>query len=202
VRAGQPLDNGLPSPHDILRILGTSSVERHLLEQLQATYRRCYARIDDKHLELLLAEMLRRQRVQSGGHTPLVPGTLVDRVWLQSANGRLRRSVKIEAPGDSKFTEGQIVNKKTFDRERARLESEGKTPPTCTRPLPAVGVSQLLGITRVGAIPESFLAAATIRDAARVLTEAALAGKVDRLAGLKENVLLGRLIPAGTGFIR
>src|SRR6202041_1951337 len=101
---------------------------------------------------------------------------------------------------DSKFEEGKIVSKEHFDEERARLEVEGKKPPTYQPPLPATCSTQLLGITKAAVQSDSFISAASFQETTKVLTEAALAGKVDYLVGLKENVILGHLVPAGTGF--
>src|SRR5262249_25673506 len=100
----------------------------------------------------------------------------------------------------SKFKEGDIIGKEAFEEERARLEAEGKTLPTYTPPKPATCSTQLLGITKAAVQSESFISAASFQETTKVLTEAALAGKVDYLVGLKENVILGHLVPAGTGF--
>jgi DNA-directed RNA polymerase subunit beta' len=108
--------------------------------------------------------------------------------------------VKIKKPGDSKFKEGEIVDREAYEDERARLEAEGKTMPSHTQPTPATKSVQLLGITKAAVSSESFISAASFQETTKVLTEAALQGKVDYLVGLKENVILGHLIPAGTGF--
>src|SRR5207253_2709649 len=109
-------------------------------------------------------------------------------------------AVKIKARGDSHFEEDKIVARDAFEEERARLEAEDKKPPTFVPPLPANCSVVLLGITKAAVQSESFISAASFQETTKVLTEAALAGKVDQLVGLKENVILGHLVPAGTGF--
>ena len=200
VKAGEYLDYGIPSPHDLLRILGASALEQHLLDQLQSIYRSCYVAIDDKHLEIIVSQMLRRVRVQMRGDTQFLPGKVMDGFSFQAANDRLRASVKIVDPGDSPFEPGQIIGQQVFAEERTRAEAEGKIPPTWIRPKVATAATALLGITQLAARPASFIAAAEIREMTKVLTAAALAGKIDHLAGRKENVILGRLLPAGMGF--
>jgi DNA-directed RNA polymerase subunit beta' len=201
VEAGRRLDEGTPSPHDLLRVLGPQEAGRFLLEEVQQIYRCLRCAVDDKHVEIIVAQMLRSVQVRSSGDTLLLPGAMVDRTSFETANGRLGEGVKIADPGDSQFANGQVVGRGAFDQERARLEAAGRSPPTAVRPVPATARTQLRGITSVGEMPESFLAAAALPNrAARVLAGAALAGRIDPLAGLKENVILGRLIPAGTGF--
>lgn len=200
MEAGWPLDCGPPSPHDILRIFGPQAVGQYLLKEVQSICRIQRFPIDDKHIEIIVAQMLRKVRVHTSGSTPLVPGTLVDRFSFQMANDRLSECVEINDPGDSEFEDRQIVGKKVFDEELARLEHKSMTPPTGVPPTAATGVPELLGISRLGKTPESLVAAASVQETAKVLAGAALTGKVDYLAGLKENVILGRLVPAGTGF--
>src|SRR5213075_449896 len=119
---------------------------------------------------------------------------------FRAVNEPLKECVKVKNPGDSKFEEGKIVSKETFEEERARCEAEDKTPPTYTHPETATCSTQLLGITKAAVQSDSFISAASFQETTKVLTEAAMAGKVDYLVGLKENVILGHLIPAGTGF--
>ena len=108
--------------------------------------------------------------------------------------------MKVKDPGDSRFEVGKIVTKEAFEEERARLEAEAKATPTYQAPTPATCSTQLLGITKAAVQSDSFISAASFQETTKVLTEAALAGKVDYLVGLKENVILGHLVPAGTGF--
>src|SRR5262249_19424451 len=152
------------------------------------------------HFEIIVAQMLSKVRVESPGDTKLLPGSLIDRVAFEERNNRLMQRVKVKDPGQSRFEDSQIVSEEEVFAEHGRLMAEGKVPPTSEPPQPASCKPQLLGISRVARYSASFLAAASIQDAAGVLAEAALAGKIDFLAGLHENVILGRLIPAGTGF--
>jgi DNA-directed RNA polymerase subunit beta' len=115
-------------------------------------------------------------------------------------NENLKKCVKVKSTGDSKFEEGKIVTREAFDGERARCVEHDKVPPTWTTPEVATCSTQLLGITKAAVQSESFISAASFQETTKVLTEAALAGKVDYLVGLKENVILGHLVPAGTGF--
>ena len=156
VKAGQALTAGPKSPHDILRIQGHQACQRYLVDEVQAVYRSQGVSIHDKHIELIVRQMLRK--------------------------------VKIETTGDSQFLPNELEDKIKFDEEVENLMSEDKNPPTCS--------PVLLGVTRSSLKTDSFLAAASFQETARVLTEAAVSGSVDELRGLKENVIIGRLIPA------
>jgi DNA-directed RNA polymerase subunit beta' len=134
------------------------------------------------------------------GDTGLLPGSVIDKFAFWAVNDRLKECVKVKEPGDSKFEAGKIVSKEAFEEERARVEADGKELPTWTAPEPATSTTQLLGITKAAVQSDSFISAASFQETTKVLTEAALAGKVDYLVGLKENVILGHLVPAGTGF--
>ncbi len=112
----------------------------------------------------------------------------------------MKKSVKVKDPGDSRFEAGRLVPKEVFMEELERLKAEGKKPPTQEKPQAATNSTQLLGITKAAVQSDSFISAASFQETTKVLTEAALAGKVDYLVGLKENVILGHLVPAGTGF--
>ncbi len=156
VHAGQPLTEGPLNPQDILRIQGPEAVQIYLVEEVQKVYRSQGVTINDKHIEVIVRQMLRRVRVDSPGDSALLPGELVDRF--------------------------------RFETENARVLAEGGEPATA-RPV-------LLGVTKASLSTESFLAAASFQETTRVLTEAAINGQVDRLLGLKENVIIGKLIPA------
>jgi DNA-directed RNA polymerase subunit beta' len=160
VRAGDKLCEGSVDPHDVLKVKGWLAVQEFLTNQIQAVYRLQKVKINDKHISVIVRQMLRK--------------------------------VKIEDPGDSQFTEGEIVERRKIYAENHRLATEGSRPASY-QPI-------LLGITRASLLTESFLSAASFQETTRVLSEAAIAGKVDNLYGLKENVIVGRLIPAGTGF--
>ena len=187
-------------PHDILRISGIEAVQNYLVREVQSVYRSQRVDIDDKHIEIIISQMLRKVKVETMGDTGLLPGSVIDKFAFREVNDRLRDCVKIKDPGDSKFEPGKIVSKEAFEEVRAALEAEDKKPPTFVTPTPATCSTQLLGITKAAVQSDSFISAASFQETTKVLTEAALAGKVDYLVGLKENVILGHLVPAGTGF--
>jgi DNA-directed RNA polymerase subunit beta' len=159
VIAGERLSEGSVNPHDILKVQGTHKVQEYLVNEIQDVYRLQAVAINDKHIEVIVKQMLQK--------------------------------VKIIDPGDTNFLEGEEVDKVRFNKENEKVLSEGGDPATC-QPI-------LLGITRASLRTDSFISAASFQETTRVLTEAAVQGKVDFLRGLKENVIIGRLIPAGTG---
>jgi len=160
MRAGEALVDGPLVPHDILAIQGEKAVQNYLLREIQTVYRAQGVHIDDKHIEIIIAQMMRK--------------------------------VQVEDPGDSEFLPGAVVDKFRFRRANEKMRIERKKPATAS-PL-------LLGITKASLQSESFISAASFQETTKVLTEAALAGKQDNLVGLKENVILGHLVPTGTGF--
>lgn len=151
--------DGSPNPHDILNVLGVKALAKFLVDGIQEIYRLQGVRINDKHVEVIVRQMLRR--------------------------------VRIKEVGDTDFLVGEHVEKWQFEEENERVKKAGGRPATC-EPL-------LLGITKASLSTESFISAASFQETTKVLTEAAINGKIDRLVGLKENVIMGRLIPAGTG---
>ena len=159
VRAGEALMDGSPNPHDILTILGEKALAKYLVDEVQEIYRLQGVRINDKHIEVIVRQMLRR--------------------------------VRIKDVGDTDFLVGDQVEKWRFEQENQRI-LDGKGEPAIAEPL-------LLGITKASLSTESFISAASFQETTKVLTEASIHGKVDHLVGLKENVIMGRLIPAGTG---
>jgi DNA-directed RNA polymerase subunit beta' len=200
VKEGDPLVDGPLVPHDILRISGVEAVQNYLVREVQSVYRSQRVDIDDKHIENIVAQMLRKVKIETMGDTGLLPGSVIDKFTFREVNDRLRECVKIKDPGESKYEAGKILTKEAYEEERARLEADDRKPPTFVPPTPATCSIQLLGITKAAVQSESFISAASFQETTKVLTEAALAGKVDYLVGLKENVILGHLVPAGTGF--
>jgi DNA-directed RNA polymerase subunit beta' len=144
--------------------------------------------------------MLRKVRVDRPGDTNFLPGEVVDKFRFRHENERLNQMVKVVDPGDTEFEEGQLVLRTEFDEAAAIAEQGGGQPPKKKRPRQATAKTMLLGVTKASLQSESFLSAASFQETTKVLTEAALAGKYDPLVGLKENVVLGHLVPAGTGF--
>jgi DNA-directed RNA polymerase subunit beta' len=200
VRAGDPLVEGPLVPHDILRISGEEAVQRYLLREIQNVYRSQRVEIDDKHLEIIIAQMLRKVRVESVGDTSLLPGSVIDKFEFRRVNQELMNCVKTKDAGETEFRVGDIVPRDAFEQENLRLETSGGKKAEWLRTKPAAASTQLLGITKAAVQSDSFISAASFQETTKVLTEAALAGKVDYLVGLKENVILGHLVPAGTGF--
>jgi DNA-directed RNA polymerase subunit beta' len=200
VKEGDALVDGPLVPHDILRISGVDAVQNYLVREVQSVYRSQRVDIDDKHIEIIVAQMLRKVKVETMGDTGLLPGSVIDKFAFREVNERLKECVKIKEPADSKFELGKIVTKEAYEEERTRLETEGRQPPTFVPPTLATCSTVLLGITKAAVQSDSFISAASFQETTKVLTEAALAGKVDYLVGLKENVILGHLVPAGTGF--
>ena len=171
-----------------------------MLREVQNVYRAQSVTIDDKHLEIIVSQMLRKVKIETVGDTGLLPGSVVDKFELRRTNVELANCVKIKDPGDTQFEKDEIVPRDICDTENQRVEIEGARKAEWTRPRPASGSTQLLGITKASVQSESFISAASFQETTKVLTEAALAGKIDKLVGLKENVILGHLVPAGTGF--
>ena len=156
--------------------------------------------INDKHVEIIINQMLRKVKIESPGDSELLPGDVVDKFRFSKENERLAKSLKIIEPGDTEFAEGQIVSRDKLEQANVDAESAGKQPAKTKKPRPAVAKTLLLGVTKASLQSESFLSAASFQESTKIFTEAALAGKTDELRGLKENVILGHLIPAGTSF--
>jgi DNA-directed RNA polymerase subunit beta' len=173
---------------------------KNLLHEIQSVYRSQRVDINDKHIEIIIARMLRKVKIENPGDTNLLPGIDMDRFEFRKANQELSQCVKITDKGDSDFHEAAIVPKDALEQVNAQIEALGGDSAKGTRPKPSTASTQLLGITKASVQSASFISAASFQETTKVLTEAALAGKVDNLVGLKENVILGHLIPAGTGF--
>ncbi len=200
VEAGDRLTEGPLVPHNILSIRGEETLQQYLLSEIQAVYRGQGQNINDKHMEIILAQMLRKVRVESVGDTGLLPGEVVDKFRFRGENQRLARSLKVVDGGDTPYVKGEIVARDKLEQASMEAEGTGGTPAKTRRPKPATAKTLLLGITKASLQSESFLSAASFQESTKVFTEAALAGKIDELRGLKENVILGHLIPAGTSF--
>jgi DNA-directed RNA polymerase subunit beta' len=144
--------------------------------------------------------MLRKVKVEDAGDSKFLPGEVLDRFRFRYGNELLTQSVKVAEPGGTSFKEGDVVLKTDFKEANDAAEAAGKEPAKSKRPKPARAKTLLLGITKASLQSESFISAASFQETTKVLTEAALSGAVDTLVGLKENVILGHLIPAGTAF--
>jgi DNA-directed RNA polymerase subunit beta' len=200
VKAGEALVDGPLVPHDILRISGEEEVQRYLVREIQNVYRSQRVDIDDKHIEIIVSQMLRKVKIETVGDTDLLPGSVLDKFEFKQANDKIAAGLRITDKGDSEFAVGSVVPKDVLSQTNTQIEVLGGTPAKGAKPKPATASTQLLGITKASVQSSSFISAASFQETTKVLTEAALAGKVDNLVGLKENVILGHLIPAGTGF--
>jgi DNA-directed RNA polymerase subunit beta' len=200
VKAGEALVDGPLVPHDILRISGEEAVQQYLTREIQNVYRSQRVDIDDKHIEIIVSQMLRKVKIETVGDTTLLPGSVMDKFEFRQANDRVADCLRVTEKGDSEFAAGSIVPKDVLSQANAQIETLGGAPAKGAKPKPATASTQLLGITKASVQSSSFISAASFQETTKVLTEAALAGKIDNLVGLKENVILGHLIPAGTGF--
>ncbi len=200
VQAGDPVSEGPLVPHDILRIKGEEALWTYMLDEVQNVYRAQGVGIDDKHIELILSQMLRKVRVENPGDTDLLPHEVVDRQVFRRRNNEVANMARIQESGGTELRVGDLVSRDIIREANTRAEAAGKEPAKAKRARPATGRTLLLGITKAALSSESFLSGASFQESTKVLTEAALRGAEDTLVGLKENVLLGHLIPAGTGF--
>ncbi len=200
VEAGQPLCEGPLIPHDILRINGEEDLHAYLLREVQGVYRQQNVTINDKHIEIILSQMTRKVKVDSEGDSVFLPNEVIDKFRFRDENLRLAKCAKIAEPGDTDFQVGQIVTREEFAAKNEAVEADGGMPAKGRKPKPANAKTLLLGITKASLQSESFISAASFQETTKVLTQASLGGQEDKLVGLKENVILGRLIPAGTGF--
>jgi DNA-directed RNA polymerase subunit beta' len=200
VTAGDPLTEGPLVPHDILRIKGEESLWAYMLDEVQNVYRAQGVVINDKHIELILSQMLRKVKIESPGDTDLLPQEVVDKYNFKAKNREIERFFRITDVGGTDLKLGELAHRDTIKEANAKAEAAGKEGAKAKRARPASGRTLLLGITKAALSSDSFLSGASFQESTKVLTEASLKGASDFLVGLKENVLLGHLIPAGTGF--
>ncbi len=199
--AGDSLTDGPLVPHDILRIKGEEALQRYLIAEIQNVYRSQNVNINDKHIEIICSQMMRKVEIESVGDSSFLPGEVVDKFSFREENERLANSIKITKVGDATdLYEGQVIDKDALADINERIETLGGASAKGRKPKPATAKTLLLGITKASLQSDSFIAAASFQETTKVLTEASLSGTIDRLRGLKENVILGHLIPAGTAF--
>jgi DNA-directed RNA polymerase subunit beta' len=199
VRAGDRLTEGAINPHDILHIKGINEVQAYLVNEIQEVYRMQGVKINDKHIEVIVRQMLQKVRVTDAGDSGFLEGDQTDRMRFTDENDRLRGCVVVTDPGDSKLKLGQIIDKKVIREINVELKKKEKAATKSRNAEPAIGEPLLLGITQASLTTESWLSAASFQETTRVLADASAAAKVDKLLGLKENIILGQLVPAGTG---
>ena len=200
VTAGEALSSGSTDPHDILRIKGIEHVQAYLVNEIQEVYRMQGVKINDKHIEVIVRQMLQKVRIIDPGDTTFLEGDVVNKHVFREENENLKNKVVVTDKGDSaKVKVYDILDKKKVKELNTELKKKGKKLIEFRDANPAIANPVLLGITQTSLTTDSFISAASFQETTKVLTDAAIEGKVDHLLGLKENVIVGQLIPAGTG---
>ena len=200
VRAGDPLSDGSISPGDILSIKGPSQVQEYLVNEVQEVYRMQGVKINDKHFEVIVRQMMRKVVIEDPGDTMFLEREYVDRIDFMKENEAIRDKVVVLEPGDStEIKAGQITTLRKLREENSILKRKDLRQVEARDAIPATSSPVLQGITQASLHTKSWISAASFQETTKVLNEAAVNGKIDDLLGLKENVIVGHLIPAGTG---
>ncbi len=199
IPAGEKITDGPINPHDILKIKGTSAVQEYLVNEIQDVYRLQGVKINDKHIEVIVKQMLQKIKIVSPGDTKFLEEDVVDRNEFIEENNKVMAMVHIEDKGDSRFKDGQLISKSKLREINSDLKKKNKKLIVARDAEPATFEHILLGITQAALSTESFISAASFQETTKVLANAATEAKVDYLLGLKENVVMGHLIPAGSG---
>ena len=197
--AGDRLCEGSVSPRDILNISGPTKVQNYLLNSIQEVYRLQGVKISDKHIEVIVRQMMQKVEVIDPGNTEYLKGDRVNKSEFNLANKKSKDNVVVINPGDSDYLEFDVVLNENIKELNKEIKDDGKKVIKTRKAKPATSKPLLLGITRASLNTDSFISAASFQETTRVLTDAAVEAKTDYLLGLKENVIIGRLIPAGTG---
>ncbi|MCB9202192.1 MAG: DNA-directed RNA polymerase subunit beta' [Flavobacteriales bacterium] len=200
IRAGEPISDGAITPEDILNIKGPTAVQEYIVNEIQEVYRLQGVKIDDKHFEIIVRQMMTKVEIVDGGDTKFLEGAIAHKVDFIEENERIYGLKVVTDAGDStELKEGQIITSRQLRDENSKLIREDKSPIIVRDAQPATAHPKLQGITRAALQTKSFISAASFQETTKVLNEAAVAGKIDQLSGLKENVIVGHRIPAGTG---
>ncbi|MBU3658319.1 MAG: DNA-directed RNA polymerase subunit beta' [Flavobacteriales bacterium] len=200
VRAGQPLSDGAITPNDILNIEGPTKVQEYIVNEIQEVYRLQGVKINDKHFEVIVRQMMLKAEIIDSGDTRFLEGQSVHKADIMEENDALYGMMFVKDAGDStELKKGQLVSVRRLRDENSRLKREDKKLVEAREAIPATSTPLLQGITRASLQTQSFISAASFQETTKVLNEAAISGKEDHLQGLKENVIVGHLIPAGTG---
>ncbi len=200
VKAGTPLSEGVMTPADILAIKGPMKVQEYIVNEVQEVYRLQGVKINDKHFEVIVRQMMRKVEVADPGDTKFLEGELVNKIAFMDENDEIFGKKVIEEAGDSEhFKAGQIVSARKLRDENSMLKRKDKQLIESREAQPATGRQILQGITRASLQTNSFISAASFQETTKVLTQASIMAKSDHLLGLKENVIVGHKIPAGTG---
>lgn len=199
INAGTNLCEGAISPEDILHVLGPAAVRDYLVNEIQEVYRLQGVKINDKHIEVIVGQMMLKVSVKDTGDTRFLEEDRIAKRDFFIENNRLSKMIIVNEVGDSDLEQDSMIDRAEFLEINKDLKADGKELATYRKPKPATFEPILMGITRASLNTESFISAASFQETTRVLTDASTAGKTDYLQGLKENVAVGRLIPAGTG---
>lgn len=199
IPAGEKITDGPINPHDILAIKGTSAVQEYLVNEIQDVYRLQGVKINDKHIEVIVRQMLQKIKIVYPGDTRFLEEDIVDRIEFYEENTKMMSMAYIEDKGDSKLKTGQLITKSKLRELNIDLKKKEKKEIVARDAEPATFEHILLGITQAALSTESFISAASFQETTKVLANAATEAKNDKLLGLKENVVMGHLIPAGTG---
>jgi len=199
VTAGDALSDGQISPRDILRIKGARAVQEYLVNEIQEVYRLQGVAINDKHIEVIVRQMMQKIRITDPGDTKLLEEEDIARFQLEELNDALYDKFVVTDAGESGLRIGSLVDRRQLREVNSEMKRRDLSEVTVRETHPAVGEPILLGITQAALATDSFISAASFQETTKVLTEAAIGAKVDALYGLKENVIVGHLIPAGTG---
>ncbi|MCB0729641.1 MAG: DNA-directed RNA polymerase subunit beta', partial [Ignavibacteriae bacterium] len=199
IPAGEKITDGPIDPHDILKIKGTNAVQEYLVNEIQDVYRLQGVKINDKHIEVIVKQMLQKLQVVSSGDTSFIEEDLVNRSKFIEENEDIKSKVVVEDIGGSELMVGDLLTKAQVREINAELTRKGLDKIKVKDADPATFGNVLLGITQAALSTESFLSAASFQETTKVLTNASISAKVDTLLGLKENVIMGHIIPAGTG---
>ncbi len=200
VRAGIPLSDGATTPSDILHIMGPTAVQEYIVNEVQDVYRLQGVKINDKHFEIIVRQMMRKVDIVDPGDTKFLEKQIVDKLEFMHENDHIYNKKVVVEPGDSEnLKAGQIITARRLRDENSQLKRRDLKLVEAREAIPATSSQVLQGITRASLQTKSFMSAASFQETTKVLNEAAISGKVDHLEGLKENVICGHLIPAGTG---
>ena len=200
VRAGTPLSDGIITPADILSIKGPTAVQEYIVNEVQDVYRLQGVKINDKHFEIIVRQMMRKVRIDDSGDTTFLEQELVDKLDFLEENDRIWGKKVVTDPGDSENCyKGQILSVRKLRDENSNLKRRDLKLVQVRDAVQATATQMLQGITRAALGTKSFMSAASFQETTKVLNEAAIRGKSDTLEGMKENVICGPLIPAGTG---
>ncbi|MGQ9620072.1 MAG: DNA-directed RNA polymerase subunit beta', partial [Bacteroidales bacterium] len=200
VRAGTPLSDGAITPSNILAIKGPTKVQEYIVNEIQEVYRLQGVKINDKHFEIIVRQMMRKVEIIDPGDTKFLERQVVDKLEFMEENDWIYGKKVVIDPGDSQtLRPGMIITARKLRDENSLLKRRDMKTVTARDAIPATSSQVLQGITKAALQTNSFFSAASFQETTKVLNEAAILGKVDKLEGLKENVIVGHLIPAGTG---